>query len=196
MNLSPGTVALTLAAPSRKVEAMWPLVLKALAEVGADDFNTQCAAAATINSECPGWVPIAEKHANKARQPKLWALQERYWPSGFFGRGLIQLTWLDNYRAAGLALGLDLVGHPELALDPWISARIFAWYFVTHGVAEAAKEGKWTLARMRVNGGNGVDVLAGGTTQGLNKFLAAVRALTASNTQPAQPLAQPVGETQ
>lgn len=185
MNLSSGAIAITLSAPSRRVEATWPLVLKALEEVGADNFNTQCAAAATINIECPTWSPVKERRASKTRQPKLWALQERYWPSGFFGRGLIQLTWLDNYRAAGLALGLDLVGHPELALDPQIAARIFAWYFVTHNVAEAAKEGRWALARMRVNGGNGKDVLDGGTTHGLNKFLAAVGALTVGSTQPA-----------
>ncbi|MGA7437269.1 MAG: XVIPCD domain-containing protein [Luteibacter sp.] len=34
------------------------------------------------------------------------------------GRGYIQLTGHDNYRAVGNALGMDLVNHPELAATP------------------------------------------------------------------------------
>jgi putative chitinase len=36
----------------------------------------------------------------------------------YFGRGLVQLTWLSNYRRAGEAIGVDLVKFPERALDP------------------------------------------------------------------------------
>src|SRR5438445_5065764 len=39
----------------------------------------------------------------------------RYFP--YFGRGYVQLTWATNYKNAGKALGIDLVGHPELALE-------------------------------------------------------------------------------
>jgi putative chitinase len=54
-------------------------------------------------------------------------LQEKeYYP--YFGRGYVQLTWEDNYRNAGAALGLiddrDLVEHPDLALDSLVGARI------------------------------------------------------------------------
>lgn len=49
-----------------------------------------------------------------------------YYP--YIGRGFVQLTWEDNYRSAGAALGLiddrDLVAHPEVALDSLVSARI------------------------------------------------------------------------
>ncbi len=40
------------------------------------------------------------------------------------GRGLFQLTGRANYQSYGAALGLDLVGHPELAADPVTSLRI------------------------------------------------------------------------
>lgn len=38
----------------------------------------------------------------------------RYWP--YYGRGLVQLTWQDNYRKMGEFLGLPLVDQPDLAL--------------------------------------------------------------------------------
>lgn len=46
----------------------------------------------------------------------------RYYP--FYGRGYVQLTWEQNYRVMGVELGVDLLGHPDLALDPKIAADI------------------------------------------------------------------------
>lgn len=42
----------------------------------------------------------------------------------YFGRGLVQLTWLANYRSAGTLVHQDLVNHPELALQPDIAVKI------------------------------------------------------------------------
>src|SRR5687767_14241793 len=42
----------------------------------------------------------------------------------YYGRGYVQLTWQSNYRRMGELLGVDLVNHPELALDPAIACRI------------------------------------------------------------------------
>lgn len=39
----------------------------------------------------------------------------RYAP--YWGRGFVQLTWLFNYVRFGKLLGIDLVNHPELALE-------------------------------------------------------------------------------
>jgi putative chitinase len=50
--------------------------------------------------------------------------QSRYWPSGYYGRGFVQITWRDNYRKMGELLGLDLVGRPDLALRPGVAAEI------------------------------------------------------------------------
>lgn len=44
----------------------------------------------------------------------------------YFGRGLVQLTWIDNYRTMGGILDIDLVGHPELALEPEIAYKILS----------------------------------------------------------------------
>jgi len=40
------------------------------------------------------------------------------------GRGYVQLTWKVNYAKAGAKLGVDLVGHPEMAMRPDIAAKI------------------------------------------------------------------------
>jgi len=40
------------------------------------------------------------------------------------GRGYVQLTWKVNYAKAGAKLGIDLVGHPEMAMRPDVAAKI------------------------------------------------------------------------
>lgn len=42
------------------------------------------------------------------------------------GRGYVQLTWKANYETLGEAIGEDLVGHPDLALDSDIAYRIMS----------------------------------------------------------------------
>lgn len=42
----------------------------------------------------------------------------------YYGRGLVQLTWRENYEKQGARLGIDLLGNPDLALDPSYAANI------------------------------------------------------------------------
>lgn len=151
-------IAMATGAPIANVESVWPKVLVALNTEGIGGLMCEVAAAATIGVETAAFLPIREERASRDRQPTLWALQERYWPSGFYGRGLIQLTWEKNYREYGDALGIDLVGNPDLLLDHETSARVLAHYFRTRGVAKAANDGDWRRVRLLVNGGyNGWD---------------------------------------
>lgn len=46
----------------------------------------------------------------------------RYYP--YYGRGLVQLTWLANYQKMGAVLGVDLVTYPDLALGLDIAVQI------------------------------------------------------------------------
>lgn len=46
----------------------------------------------------------------------------RYYP--FYGRGLVQLTWEENYRKASELYGVDFVKHPDLVLEPRHSVNI------------------------------------------------------------------------
>jgi hypothetical protein len=42
----------------------------------------------------------------------------------YYGRGYVQLTWKANYARMAALIGVDLVYHPELALEPKIAATI------------------------------------------------------------------------
>ncbi len=150
MSLTAAAIAQATGAPLGPCSQAWPLLLAALGEQRCASRLTQIGAAATVTVECAGWSPVAERRA--APGTRVWALQERYWASGYYGRGLIQLTGRRNYEAAGEALGLDLLGCPDLALDLEVSCRVFAWFFRTSRAAAACEAQNWRLVRQRVNG--------------------------------------------
>lgn len=60
----------------------------------------------------------------------------------FRGRGLIQLTGRENYRAAAEALGLPLLDEPQLLEQAEHAAQSAAWWWANHGLNELADAGK------------------------------------------------------
>ena len=69
------------------------------------------------------------------------------------GRGLIQITGKNNYRACGEALGLDLIAQPELLEKPQHACMSAAWYWATNGLSTLADSGKFEAITQRINGG-------------------------------------------
>ena len=53
----------------------------------------------------------------------------RYYP--YYGRGYVQLTWKNNYEKYSGLLGIDLVGTPDLALEPGVAAFVLVHGFKT-----------------------------------------------------------------
>jgi hypothetical protein len=95
---------------------------------------------------------------------------KNYYP--YYGRGLVHLTWEDNYRNASTALGLigdrDLVKHPEMARDSLIAARIM-YRGMAEGWFTGAKLGQFfnetednpVDARTIINGHDQDELIAG-----------------------------------
>lgn len=177
MSLTPETITRALVVDSAAVWAAWPLVVAALRDEGIDSLAVEIAAAATIQTEVGHrWLPIHE-YGGEAYFTKHYegrvdlGNNEAGDGAKFAGRGYIQLTGRANYESYGTQLGIPLTDSPDLALDPGNAARILARFFKDNRIPEAAEAGLWTKVRRRVNGG----------TNGLDLFLAAVRALTASH---------------
>jgi len=66
------------------------------------------------------------------------------------------LTGRANYRAAGKALGLDLINHPEKVKTPEVGFRTTVWFWTTHKLNALADKNTLTSFRMitkRINGG-------------------------------------------
>ena len=71
----------------------------------------------------------------------------------FRGRGLKQLTGKDNYARCGRDLGIDLVGNPDLLLDPTYAARSAGWFWRTNSLSTFADKGDLEGMTKKINGG-------------------------------------------
>jgi hypothetical protein len=86
----------------------------------------------------------------------------------YCGRGYVQLSWASNYRRIGDLIGIDLLSHPEHALEPDIAARILyegmigGWFSgVGLGRYFNTKTPDWKNARRIINGLDCADKIAG-----------------------------------
>ncbi|TXS79133.1 chitinase [Streptomyces sp. me109] len=106
------------------------------ANTGSDTVKKQEAAAflANVNHETGGLVYVVEQ--NTANYPHYCDWSQPYGcPAGqsaYYGRGPIQLSWNFNYKAAGDALGIDLLNNPNLVqTDASVAWKTGLWYWNT-----------------------------------------------------------------
>lgn len=69
------------------------------------------------------------------------------------GRGLKQLTGKDNYARCGHALGIDLVGNPDMLLEPLNAARSAGWFWKANSLSSFADSGDIKGMTKKINGG-------------------------------------------
>ena len=67
------------------------------------------------NGELQTFQPIKELR-ERSDSPRR-ANQDRYWLTGFYGRGLVQITWKKNYEKFGIADDTDKALDPETAYE-------------------------------------------------------------------------------
>lgn len=88
----------------------------------------------------------------------------------YCGRGYVQLTWHDNYKRMGDALGVDLVGNPDLAMNPEVAVKImfrgmtdqkcsFSGTTLQRYFYDDVED--WVGARHIINGTDHADLIAG-----------------------------------
>ncbi|MDB1089181.1 chitinase [Streptomyces sp. ACA25] len=106
------------------------------ANTGSDTVKRREAAAflANVSHETGGLVHIVEQ--NQANYSHYCDAGQPYGcPAGqsaYYGRGPIQLSWNFNYKAAGDALGIDLLNNPnQVQTDAGIAWRTALWYWNT-----------------------------------------------------------------
>lgn len=121
---------------------------------------------ATARGECGrDMLPVREGFKTSDAEARAYVTAKGYAyakPFGahvYYGRGLVQLTWHDNYQKMGDLLHVDLVNNPDKALEPPTAAAIMfegmirgtftgkklADYFGDHGT-------DWDGARHIING--------------------------------------------
>lgn len=85
----------------------------------------------------------------------------------FRGRGLIQLTGRDNYRACGEALGADLESDPDLVSTPMYAALSAGWFWNKNHLNNIAED--ILAVTKKINGGtHGLDDRVARTERALN----------------------------
>nr|WP_260408260.1 glycoside hydrolase family 19 protein [Planomonospora venezuelensis] len=106
------------------------------AKTGTDTVRKQEAAAflANVNHETGGLVHVVEQ--NTANYSHYCDRSQSYGcPAGqsaYYGRGPIQLSWNFNYKAAGDALGINLLSNPNLVqTDSAVAWKTALWYWNT-----------------------------------------------------------------
>ncbi|MBD5785032.1 chitinase [Cellulosimicrobium terreum] len=110
------------------------------ASAGGTEIAKREAAAflANVNHETGGLVYV--KEINTANYPHYCDPSQSYGcPAGqsaYYGKGPIQLSWNYNYKAAGDALGIDLLRNPYLVeTDPAVSWKTGLWFWNTQSGA-------------------------------------------------------------
>ncbi len=170
--LTASQISAALETPLLSTTDNWPLLESALNQQGIGSNAVCIATLATVKVECPPFHPIHEYGSPgyfQAHYQGRIDLGNTHQGDGilYAGRGFIQITGRNNYRAYGQRLGVDLETYPDKALEPKIAASILALFFKDRGVDAAAELGNWVRVRQLVNG----------SKNGLAPFLAAEEAL-------------------
>jgi putative chitinase len=98
-----------------------------------------------------------EKIANKVYSGRMGNTEDGD-GAKYIGRGLIQLTGKDNYKAFGDAIGEDLLSNPQLVEEPRYAALSAGWFWNKRGLNALADAMDITTLTVRINGGKiGID---------------------------------------
>lgn len=156
--MTPAELAQCTGARIDRATTFLPFIEAAMEEFDINTPQRQSAFLAQIGHESGGlhwmvelWGPTVTQHHYEGRADLGNVEQGDGYK--FRGRGLIQTTGRENYRAVGEALGVDLLSEPERLGEPELAARSAAWFWREHGLNELADAGEFQNITRRINGG-------------------------------------------
>jgi hypothetical protein len=125
-------------------EGLSLLLKKVSDDTALTDLRWAAYMLATVKHECADrWLPI-EEFGRGANRPYGSAVEVKdsagnVFTNRYYGRGYVQLTWVENYLRVGNAIGLgeQLMIRPELALLPDV-----AYDIMSHGMRHGIFTGK------------------------------------------------------
>ena len=156
-------------------------IFSAFETKGVDDMRWQAYMLATVYHECAKTMQPIRENGGAAYFKKMYDITGAR-PSlarangntavgdgaKYYGRGYVQLTWKDNYKRAGVYLGIDLVANPDLALVPEHAAQIMCigmldGWFTGKKLGDYFTDQKtdWVNARRIINGTDKAQTIAG-----------------------------------
>lgn len=154
---------------SSRVRALMPFLLAGIRAEGITDPSQVAYVLATARHETDDFNTLTEYASGAAYEGRadLGNTQPGDGPR-YKGRGFVQLTGRANYAKFGAILGIDLIGHPELAMDPFNAARIAAigmknGSYTGLSLSDFLGNGKsdFVHARRIINGMDRADLVAG-----------------------------------
>ena len=108
-------------------------------------------------SDAAKYVKSSAACANRIYANRMGNGNESSGDGNFFrGRGLIQITGLDNYRVCSIGIfgyPSKLLGEPTLLQQPGYAALSAAWFWSAHGLNERADAGDFQGITRTINGG-------------------------------------------
>lgn len=140
------------------------LIILKFQKIGDEDLRKLNYILATAYHESK-FYPIKELRGRPGTD--LYNIQSKYWDTGFYGRGFVQLTLKDNYEKFSKLLGIDLVANPDLALNDNAAS-----FIINYGMLNGTFTGKklsdyinfygvdYVRARRIVNGSDRAELIA------------------------------------
>lgn len=128
---------------SSQVEGL-QLILDEWAKSGWHDLRWLSYMLATTQHETARtFRPIREYGLGKGKK---YGQPDQITGEAYYGRGFVQLTWKENYAKAAARLGVELVYHPDRAMEPGVAVRIL-FSGMNEGWFAGDAQGRHTLAR-------------------------------------------------
>lgn len=142
---------------------------------GLTDLRWLAYMLATVLAECGrNMLPVREGFKKTDAESRAYVVSKGYRYAQdvgghvYYGRGLVQITWISNYQKMASITGIDLVRQPDRALEPVVASKIM-FEGMIRGTFTGKKLGDyfngavadWKNARRIINGTDRADEIAG-----------------------------------